>query len=60
MLVPCEVQAVPVAITPLEHTHTFWVHTRLVDAVQSTVCLVPVVHDPLQDLHDVLVCPLVF
>ena len=37
-----EVQAVPVALTPLEQVQVFWLHTRLDDEVQAVVSLKPV------------------
>lgn len=45
MLAPCVVQAVPVALTPLEQEQVFCVHTRLEDEEQAVVCLVPVPQD---------------
>ena len=53
MLVLCVVQAVPVALTPFEQLHVFWVHTRFDDEEQALVSLVPVP----QDLHPVQVVP---
>ena len=37
----CIVQADPVAATPLEQEHTFWVHTRLRVDKQESVSLFP-------------------
>ena len=50
MLALCEVQEVPVTAAPLEHAHTFWVHTRLDEEEQVDVSLVPV---PQVDRHPV-------
>ena len=56
ILVLCEVQAVPVALTPLEHEQVFVEHIRLVVAAQAVVNLVPAPQDPLQLLQEVLAC----
>ena len=56
ILVPCAVQAVPVALTPLEHEQVFCVHIRLVVEAQAVVSLVPAPQDPLQLLQEVLAC----
>ena len=56
MLVLCVVQAVPVALTPLEQEQVFCVHIRLVVAAQAVVNLVPAPQDPLQVLQEVLEC----
>ena len=42
MLAFSEVQAVPVALTPLEQVQVFWLQTRLEDEVQAVVSLKPV------------------
>ena len=60
MLALFVVQAVPVALTPLEHEHVFCVHTRLVFEAQAVDSLVPAPHDFLQRLQDVLACELEF
>ena len=54
MLVPCVVQAVPVAAAPLEQLHVFWVHIRLAAEEQAVVSLVPAPHT---DRHPVQVLP---
>ena len=54
MLAPCVVQAVPVTAAPLEHAHTFWVHTRLDADEQVDVSLVPVLQ---LDRHPVQALP---
>ena len=54
MLALFVVQAVPVAAAPLEHEHTFWVHSRLDEEEQVDVSLVPV---PQLDRHLVQVIP---
>jgi len=54
MLVLCVVHAVPVTAIPLEHAHTFWVHTRLDADEQVDVSLVPVLQ---VDRHTVQVLP---
>ena len=56
MLALFVVQAVPVALTPLEQEQVFCVHIRLVVAAQAVVNLVPVPQDPLQLLQEVLAC----